>query len=243
MTSQVAIEGGFAEVAAGAWLMGRGQPAAFFGRAVRRRRAGWRVRDRSALDLVETTAAAKCADASRPFLTHIPCAAPVFAVSGKVLVAPAAARKDAHLVKVVPMSAKRALCVTEFAQFDAEQPPNHPTTQPPNHLTTQPPNHLTTQPPNQSAWVVMATASRTCRMPLEDGQTLSVRPEAVVAWTGKMPTGFCPKLSIWDVILPRGPRDLLFTFYGPGVVWAEGSSHQATSLTGRQTNSRRAYGV
>ena len=101
------LEGGFAEVAAGAWLMGRGQPAAFFGRAVRRRRAGWRVRDRSALDLVETTAAAKCADASRPFLTHIPCAAPVFAVSGKVLVAPAAARKDAHLVKVVPMSAQK----------------------------------------------------------------------------------------------------------------------------------------
>ena len=80
-------------------------------------------------------------------------------------------------------------------------------------------------------------------MPLEDGQTLSVRPEAVVAWTGKMPTGFCPKLSIWDVILPRGPRDLLFTFYGPGVVWAEGSVYPATSLTGRQTNSRRAYGV
>ena len=226
MTSQVAIEGGFAEVAAGAWLMGRGQPAAFFGRAVRRRRAGWRVRDRSALDLVETTAAAKCADAARPFLTHIPCAAPVFAVSGKVLVAPAAARKDAHLVKVVPMSAKRALCVTEFAQFDAEQPPNHPTT----------------QPPNQSAWVVMATASRTCRMPLEDGQTLSVRPEAVVAWTGKMPTGFCPKLSIWDVILPRGPRDLLFTFYGPGVVWAEGSNYQ-TAKPSNHLTARRAYGV
>ena len=226
MTSQVAIEGGFAEVAAGAWLMGRGQPAAFFGRAVRRRRAGWRVRDRSALDLVETTAAAKCADASRPFLTHIPCAAPVFAVSGKVLVAPAAARKDAHLVKVVPMSAKRALCVTEFAQFDAEQPPNHPTT----------------QPPNQSAWVVMATAGRTCRMPLEDGQTLSVRPEAVVAWTGKMPTGFCPKLSIWDVILPRGPRDLLFTFYGPGVVWAEGSNYPTTKPPNHLT-ARRAYGV
>ena len=32
----VKIDGGFAEVGAGSWLMGRGQPAAFFGRAVRR---------------------------------------------------------------------------------------------------------------------------------------------------------------------------------------------------------------
>ena len=131
--SAAEIAGGFAEVGAGAWLMGRGQPAAFFGKAVRRPRRGWRVRDRSRLDLVETTAAAKCADSSRPFLTHIPCAAPVFAVSGKVLVAPAAARKDAHLVKVIPMSAKSALCVTEFSISDDEQPPNHLTTQPPNH--------------------------------------------------------------------------------------------------------------
>ena len=38
MQETVKIEGGFAEVGAGAWLMGRGQPAAFFGSAVRRRR-------------------------------------------------------------------------------------------------------------------------------------------------------------------------------------------------------------
>ena len=223
MTEAVArLEGGFAEVGAGAWLMGRGQPAAFFGSAVRRRRAGWRVRDRAALDLVETSAAAKCADAARPFLTHIPCAAPVFAVSDKVLVAPAAARKDAHFVKVVPMSAKRALCVTEFGLGDGDAAGEAAV----------------------PSWVVMATASRTCRMPLEDGQTMSVRPEAVVAWTGRMPTGFCPKISIWDVVLPRNPRDLLFTFYGPGVVWAEGSGLRAPWPSNRQTTfSRRAYGV
>jgi len=199
MALVVKIEGGFAEVDAGLWLMGHGQPAAFFGKAVHRRRKGWCVRDRSRLELVETTAAAKCADASRPFLTHIPCAAPVFAASGKVLVAPAAARRNAHVVKVVPMSARNALCVTEFGeQGTGDGEPG-------------------------GGWVVMATAGRTARVALEDDQTISVRPEAVVAWTGKAPTGFCPKLSLWDILLPRGSRNLLFTFYGPGVVWVEGS--------------------
>lgn len=210
MALKVTIEGGFAEVEAGQWLMGCGQPAAFFGKAVRRRRRGWCIRDRSRLELVETTAAAKCADSSRPFLTHIPCAAPIFAVSGKVLVAPTSARKDAHLVKLVPMSARNAICVTEFGE----------------------------------EWVVMATAGRTCRMPLDDGQTLSVRPEAVVAWTGRDPTGFCRRLSLWDVLLPRGPRDLLLTFYGPGVVWTEGSfSGKLTTLNSQLSTPRRFYGA
>ena len=103
MEGAVKIEGGFAEVGAGAWLMGRGQPAAFLGSAVRRRRKGFFLRDRSALDLVETTAVAKCADARRPFLTHIPCAARISAVSSKVLVTPAAAWAGAAVVKIVPM--------------------------------------------------------------------------------------------------------------------------------------------
>ena len=210
MALVVKIEGGFAEVDAGSWLMSHGQPAAFFGKAVRRRRKGWRVCDRARLDLIEATGVSKCADSSRPFLTHIPCAAPVFAASDKVLVAPASARKDAHLVKAVPMSARSALCVTEFAE----------------------------------EWVVMATAGRTARVALAEEETLSARPEAVVAWTGKRPTGFCPKLSIWDILLPRGPRDLLFTFYGPGIVWVEGSNCQTIKPSNYQTAfRRRAYGV
>lgn len=211
MEGAVKIECGFAEVGAGQWLMSRCQPAAFFGRAVRRRRRGWRVCDRSRLDLVETTGAAKCADSSRPFLTHIPCAAPVFAVSDKVLVAGAAARRDARMVKAVPMSARNALCVTEFG----------------------------------GEWVVMATASRTTRVALGEDETMSVRPDAVVAWTGRAPTGFCPRLSIWDVLLPRGPRDLLLTFYGPGVVWIEGSGRPegARSRAGWPMAGGRAHGV
>ena len=209
MALAVKIDGGFAEVGAGSWLMGRGQPAAFLGRAVRRRRRGWRVGDRGRLDLVETDAFAKCAYASRPFLTHIPCAAAVFAVSGKVLVAPAHARAGARWVKLVPMSVKSALCVTEFGE----------------------------------GWVVMATAGRTCRIPLDEDQTLSVRPEAVVAWTGRAPTGYCPRLRLRDVLLPRLPRDLLFTFYGPGIVWTEGAADPAARIPSPPALFRRQHGV
>lgn len=189
MEGAVKIDGGFAEVRAGAWLMGRGQPSAFFGSAARRRRKGFFVRDRQSLDLVETTSSAKCADARRPFLTHIPCAARISAVSSKVLVAPAAAWIGAETVKIVPMSMRNAMCVTVFG----------------------------------GEWVVMATTSRTARLQVEDGDTLSARPEAVVAWTGNRPTAFCPKLGVWDIILPRGPRDLLFHFHGPSIVWVEGA--------------------
>ena len=205
MFPMVKIENGFAEVEAGSWLMGRGQPAAFFGKTVRRPLKGWGAKDRAFLAQVETTGIAKCADAMRPFLTHIPCAAPIFAVSFKVLLAPVSARQGTQLVKAIPMSTRSALCATTFSQ--------------PPESNDDP----TIRRSDDSAWVVMATASRTCRMALDEDQTLSVRPEAVVAWTGKAPTGFCPKLSIWDVLLPRGPRDLLFTFYGPGIVWIEGS--------------------
>ena len=74
-----------------------------------------------------------------------------------------------------------------------------------------------------SSWVVMATESRTARLSVADGETLSARPESVVAWTGNRPTGFCPKLGILDVLLPRGPRDLVLHFHGPCLVWVEGS--------------------
>ena len=207
MDARVTIEGGFAEVGAGTWLMGRGQPVAFFGSAVRRRRRGFFIRDLQSLDLVETTSSAKCADARRPFLTHIPCAAPISAVSSKVLVAPASAWSSAETVKIVPMSMKGALCVTVFQ-------PSH--------------------------FVVMATASRTTRLQVADGDTLSARPEAVVAWTGNRPTGFCPKLGFWDIVLPRGPRDLLLHFHGPSVVWVEGANAPGLQAS-RLTNFNRRY--
>ena len=199
------IENGFVEIDAGSWLVGRGQPAAFFGKVVRRRRKGWIVRDRGSLELVETSGGARCADRTRPFLTHIPCAAPISAVSSKVLVAPQAARTGAQCVKPIPMSLARSLCVTEFG----------------------------------SEWVVMATRSRTARLQVADGETLSVKPDAVVAWSGARPTGFCPRLGVLDIILPRRPGELLLTFYGPAILWIEGAGDDNAGVMPR----RRPYGV
>ncbi len=73
-------------------------------------------------------------------------------------------------------------------------------------------------------WVVAATRSRVARVAVEDGATLTVRPEALVAWIGKNPTGFCPKLSVFDILLPRGPKNLSYSFHGPCVVWFEGAA-------------------
>jgi len=199
MTVPAKIENGFASVGAGTWLMGRAQPAACLGNAVRRRWKGWRVPDRSKLSLVETSAETWCADATRPFLTFVPAAAPASVVSEKLLLAPADARSGGSLVRAVPLSARGALTVTEFA----------------------------------SGWAVFATRSRTARLVVEDGDTLSVRPESVVAWTGPRPTGFCPKLGLLDLILPRGPRNLLFHFHGPAVVWVEGAVETLLSAFGR----------
>ena len=163
------------------------------------------VRDRGSLNLVETAGEAKCACQTRPFLTHIPCAAPVSAVSSKVLVAPAAARTGAKSVKTIPMSLAKSICVTGFG----------------------------------SEWVVMATRGRTARIQVAEGETLSVRPEAAVAWTGANPTGFCPKLGLLDMLLPRGPKDLLLTFYGPAIVWIEGTAELPCAKP--STFNRRGY--
>ena len=168
----VELAGGFAVVGAGAWLFGRAQPAAVRGTLKNRALKGF-----------------VCPD--RPFLTRIDCGAPVSAVSDKVLVAPAAARTGARLVKLVPLSFSRSIRVTEFA----------------------------------SEWVVVATRSRTTRVVLAEGESLGVRPGAAVAWTGPRPTGFCPRLRLLDVLLPRGPRDLLLHFHGPAIVWVEGSEN------------------
>ncbi len=224
MEGAVTIESGFVEVEAGTWLMGRAQPAAFFGKVVRRRRKGWVVRDRSRLDFVETTGRSRLAYASRPFLTHIPCAAPIFAVADKVLVAPLRARLGARFIKAIPFSVRAALCVTEFGQPPETEGQKSKVEGPSADASAEGrSDDSTIRRSDDAAWVVMSTASRTARLVVADGESLSVRPESVVAWSGPVPTGFCPKLGLWDVLLPRGPKDLLFNFYGPAIVWVEGS--------------------
>jgi len=197
------VENGAAQVAAGSWLMGSLQPAASLGAVAVRSLRGFIVPDRAAVRMVATTGAAWCASADAPFLTRLAALpdAPLFVVSGKLLVAPAACRAGARNLKLVPFSLRRATPATEF----------------------------------RSGWALTATRGRVRRVAVEDGGTLTVRPEALVAWMGKPPTGFCPKLSVLDILLPRGPRNLSYSFHGPCVVWFEGSAASApTPWRGRR---------
>jgi len=90
----------------------------------------------------------------------------------------------------------------------------------------------------KKGWVVAATRSRVARLALADGETLTVRPESLLAWAGKRPSGFCPKLSLLDMILPRMPKNLSYTFHGPGVVWFEGAASGNDGRT-RKDRARR----
>ncbi len=74
----------------------------------------------------------------------------------------------------------------------------------------------------EGEWAVMSTAGRVARAVVKDGETLGVKPEAVVAWTGKPPTGFCPRLRVRDIFIPRAPKCMRLNFHGPCVVWFEG---------------------
>lgn len=192
----VFIEHGTAKVSAGEWLAGRDQPAASLGTSRIRGLKGFVVPDRAATRVVTTSSDAWFAAADRPFVARFDALPdePLNLVSGKLLVAPLVARTAAKSVKLVPFSFNRAMPVTCFMGGE-----------------------------NVPGWAVAATRGRVTRVVLEDGGTLTVRPEAVVAWTGSNPTGFCPKLSFLDILLPRGPKNLAFTFHGPAVVWFEGS--------------------
>ena len=191
MSAEATIESGFAHVSDGAWLVGASQPVAYCGTLRDRRMAGWIVPDRTRLRNVELSGTASCSDAKRPFLSRIDCADALFVVSDRILVAPASSRTGSQLVRVVPMSFKYALAVTEF---------------------------------KNPGWAVTATASRVNRFVLAEDEILTVRLESAVAWTTRNPMGHCPKLTMRDVLVPRRrAKSLWLNFYGPGVVWAEGS--------------------
>ena len=110
------IENGMAVTSAGTWLAARGQPAACRSSVREGGVGGLFASDRAAYSRVETSGETWFADAARPFLTQLTCAAPITAVSSKVLVAPAAARTGAALVRLVPMSWKGAVRTTSFGR-------------------------------------------------------------------------------------------------------------------------------
>ncbi len=184
-------------------------------------------------------ARAWCASSACPFLTHIPCGVPVSAVSDKVLVAPASARTGAKLVKVIPLSFARSIRTTIFSHPERDEVDLERGSAASNARAAGFERSNAAEgglQRGEAAWVVMATRSRTTRIALADGESLGVRPEAAVAWTGPRPTGFCPRLRLLDILLPRGPRDLLLHFHGPAIVWIEGSEPRPL----RQTGPRKA---
>lgn len=200
--TDVTIQSGFAEVAAGEWLVGRAQPTAAYGVFRVKGLSGFLVPDRTFVRVVTSRERLLCSAADAPFLTRLD-ALPdekLALVSSKLLIAPQVSRTGARRVKLVPFSQRFAVVVTEFTM----------------------------------GWVVAATRSRTHRVALAEGEVLTVRRESAVAWTGLDPVGFCPKLGLWDILLPRGPRNLSLTFRGPTVVWIEGSADEVRRPKFRQ---------
>ena len=72
-------------------------------------------------------------------------------------------------------------------------------------------------------WAVMATASRVKRIVLEEGQILCVKRGSAVAWTGRDPVGVAGRVKLRDLFIPKRRVSLALDFYGPQVVWVEGS--------------------
>ena len=73
-------------------------------------------------------------------------------------------------------------------------------------------------------WAVTATKSRIKRIVLKEGEVLCVKREAAVAWTGKDPVGVAGRVKLRDLFIPKRKTSLSLDFYGPKVVWVEGSN-------------------
>ncbi len=183
------IENGFATVGAGTWLVRRGQPAVSQGPLIVRGLKGLFVPDRRMVQEARTEKTLWLGMAGQPFLTYLTCTDQLTVLSSKLLVTPFAARKGAHMHRVIPMSFRHAFPTTRIG----------------------------------SDWVVMATRSRLTRITLDEDEVITVRLESAVAWTGKDPTGFCPKLRMRHLLFPKRTHvSLALNFYGPQVVWVEG---------------------
>lgn len=183
------IENGFAVTNAGSWLIGRGQPAATVGKFTVEGLKGFIVPDRKELDVLKNEGKAYLSSSKRPFLTHVVSTGELTVVSSKILVAPFAARKEAKLFRVIPLSFRDSFAVTRFA----------------------------------SDWVVTATKSRLKRIVLEENDVVCVKRDAAVAWTGKDPVGVAGRVKLRDMLIPKRKVSLSLDFYGPQVIWTEGT--------------------
>jgi len=222
------LSSGFAVVGAGAWLFGRAQPAAVRGTLRVRGLKGFVCPDRGALSRGELSAEKSHAESAEnaEFKSHAESAEN------------AELKSHAENAESAEQDA-RAWCSASACPFLTRIDCGVPVTAVSDKVLVAPAEARTgarllrVVPMSfarairttefSSEWVVMATRSRTARVALADGESLGVRPDAAVAWTGARPTGFCPRLRLLDVLLPRGPRDLMLHFHGPAIVWIEGS--------------------
>ena len=229
------LSSGFAVVGAGAWLFGRAQPAAVRGTLRSRGLRGFVCPDRGALTRGELTGGMSRTE--RAGNTGIESHAESAENAG--LKSHAENAESAETMRSSDLDGARAWCASSARPFLTRIDCGAPVTAVSDKVLVAPAEArsgarlLRVVPMSlarslrvtefSSEWVVMATRSRTARVALADGESLGVRPDAAVAWTGARPTGFCPRLRLLDVLLPRGPRDLMLHFHGPAIVWIEGS--------------------
>ncbi len=112
MSDMPRIENGFATVGSGSWLVRRGQPAAVCGAVRMRGLRGFIVPDRGLLQVAEINGVMHASSAVQPFLTQVAVSDGLKAVSSKLLLAPSCARDSGKLVRIIPMSFRKALPVT-----------------------------------------------------------------------------------------------------------------------------------
>ena len=132
---------------------------------------------------------------NRPYVTTLPSAGEnVIVRSEFLLFAELSQRVCGDRLRLVPGSMRKVFTLTELKPNDSVQSP------------------------------VVCTASPLNEARLEEGETLHVSPNSVVAWSGcPKPTAFCSHLRFRDLFLPRLPETLTLDFTGPGRVFFQGA--------------------
>ncbi len=198
---EAVIENGFARVESGEWLASPSQPVAYSGTVQAKGLRGFIVPDRAALRFVASSGGMLCAAAERPFLTRLD----ALPTDGDAPSAPLCVVSGKILL--APFASRKGARLMRPVPMTVR--PSYPVTE------------------FSGGWVVAATRSRVLRFVVGEGETFAVRTDALVAWSGNAPTGFCPKVGFLDMLLPRAPRNLQFHFHGPCVVWLEGTAENA----------------
>lgn len=143
---------------------------------------------------------------NRPYVTTLPSAGDhVIVRSEFLLFAELSQRIRGNRLRLVPGSMRKVLTLTELQADEKGLSP------------------------------VVCTASPLNEARLEEGETLHVSPNSLVAWSGcPMPTAFCSHLRFRDLFVPRLPETLTLDFTGPGRVFFQGTELGVTAASRRR---------